>query len=100
MIESFPNLVHYHDQQIASRSLSQKLGLEQTVTLYAFDQGESISPEVSTADKLLQVIEGRLLLSLDNQKIKLEANSLVAIHKGQVIALEAARPSKLLQIDF
>ncbi|MGT2928936.1 acetate kinase [Streptococcus dentasini] len=100
MIESFSHLVSYYKQQIASRSLSQKLGLDQTITLYAFDKGENISEEVSTGDKLLQVLEGQLLVSLDHQAIQLKKDSLLAIHKGQRLALEACEQSKLLQIDF
>ncbi|MFC3931946.1 acetate kinase [Streptococcus dentapri] len=100
MIENFPNLVNYYDQQIASRSLSQKLSLDENITLYAFDQGESISRETSTNNKLLQIVEGRILLNCNQEKVELKKETLIAIHQGQVFGLEAIEPSKLLLIDL
>ena len=92
-------LVSYHDYQITSRSLSKKLSLNQAVTLYAMDKGETISQETSPKSKLLQVLEGELEISYEETSEHLIPNQLLMIEANQLHAIKALTPTKWLQIE-
>ncbi|KGR73396.1 acetate kinase [Streptococcus phocae subsp. salmonis] len=98
MIENLLDLIRYHDQQIASRSLSGKLGLNQAVTLYAMDQGETISNESSPKAKLILVLEGQLGITQEAQDIQLSAGGVISLMPEQVHHLTAITQCKYLQI--
>ncbi|OZV23262.1 acetate kinase [Streptococcus sobrinus] len=94
------NLVNYHDYQITSRSLSQKLGLDQVVTLYAMDKAETISQESSPSPKLIQVLEGQLKVSLAEEEAELlKPNELLTVPALKLHALKAVEKTKFLQIE-
>lgn len=100
MIDNILDLITYHEGQIASRSLSKKLGLSNSVLLFAFDKGESISSEKSSCDKVIQVLNGRLEVTLEEQSFLLEANSLMAIPSEKPHTFLAHERSKVLQIEL
>ncbi|MBJ8326479.1 cupin domain-containing protein [Streptococcus pacificus] len=100
MFENLLTAITYHDQQIASRNLSKKLGLKETLVLYAMAKGETISNESSPNTKLLMVLEGRLLLTKDEDSQLLEANSLTTIPANQRHHLKADTNTKLLQLEL
>ena len=94
------NLVNYHDYQITSRSLSQKLDLDQAVTLYAMDKDETISQESSPSPKLIQVLEGQLAVSLAEEEAELlKPNELLTVPALKLHALKAVEKTKFLQIE-
>ncbi|KXT78168.1 acetate kinase [Streptococcus sp. DD13] len=94
-------LVTYHEEQIVSRSLSKRLGIISSVTLYAMDQKESISKETSPQPKLLQVLEGRLAVTLEEGTVEiLETGELLSIAAQQLHSLNAITPCKFLQIEL
>ncbi|HEL1204623.1 acetate kinase [Streptococcus equi] len=100
MLADLLELVRYHDDQIASRSLHQSLGFKQSVVLYAMYQGETISNESSPEGKLLLVLEGRLLVSLTDQAHDMKAGGLISISAHQSYHLEATTNCKYLQIEM
>ncbi len=93
------NMIRYHEGQIASRSLSAKLGLDQAMTLYAMAEGESISREVSDQTKLIQVLEGQLLVTYDDgHQDELTGGDLVSLATGQGHTLTATEDTKFWQL--
>ncbi len=94
-------MVNYHDYQITSRSLSQKLDLDQAVTLYAMDKDETISQESSPSPKLIQVLEGHLAVSLAEEEDQvLNSNELLVVPALKLHALKAVERTKYLQIEL
>ncbi|EJN93563.1 acetate kinase [Streptococcus ratti] len=99
MIDNLLELVKYHDGQIASRSLTKKLGMNNPITLYAMPAGESISNESSKLCKLIQVLEGSLQVEIAGEKHILNHQGLISIAANQVHNLYALKDTKLLQIE-
>ncbi len=99
MIPNLLEMIHYHEHQIASRSLSKKLELNQSIVLYAMDEGESISKETSPRDKLIMILEGQLQLSYADNKQLLEKEALIKVEANTLHHLEALKPCKFLQIE-
>ncbi|KRL84792.1 acetate kinase [Ligilactobacillus apodemi] len=98
---NLPELVNYHNQQIASRSLAKKLGITAQMLVYALDEGESISQESSSQVKLIEVLEGDLAVELaDNTKETLSALDLLTIPAGQKHGLMALTRCKFLQLEL
>lgn len=101
MILSPAELINYHEQQITSRSLSRKLGIDAPMTLYALDQAETISNETSTLVKLIQILEGRLEVTIEpGDKSELTVGELMMIPAGQLHNLKAKTPCKILQLEL
>ena len=93
------DMVRYHEGQIASRSLSVKLGLNQGMTLYAVATGESISQETSDQTKLIQVLDGRLQVTYDDgESDELKRGDIVSFAAGQGHALAATENTKFWQL--
>ncbi|EHJ52859.1 hypothetical protein [Streptococcus macacae] len=99
MIDNLLDLVKYHDDQIASRSLTKKLKIDNPITLYALPVGESISNESSKWCKLIQVLEGSLQVEIRGDKYVISHQGLMSIAANQVHSLYALEDSKILQIE-
>ncbi|MGT2771975.1 cupin domain-containing protein [Streptococcus marimammalium] len=99
----FPNLleaINYHDHQIASRLLNQKLDIKEKLVLYAMAKGETISNESSPKTKLLIVLEGRLVVTNNKESQSLEGNALFLIPATQEHHLKADENTKFLQLEL
>lgn len=74
--------IDYEDGGIASIALVQRESL--TLTLFAFDKGQSIASHHSNGDAMVQVLEGEVLIQIDGENFVLE--------KGQSIVMPAQTP--------
>ncbi|MCB4944155.1 acetate kinase [Streptococcus mutans] len=99
MIDNLLELVKYHEGQIASRSLTKKMEMNNPITLYAMPAGESISNESSKLAKLIQVLEGCLQVEIAGEKHIINQQGLIGIAANQVHNLYALKDSKVLQIE-
>ncbi|MEX2784141.1 acetate kinase [Streptococcus sp. H49] len=94
-------MVRYHDAQITSRSLSKKLGLSNSIMIYAMDKGETISSENSLRTKIIQVLDGRLEVALADETAQiLSKQDLMVIQQHQTHAFKAIQRSQFLQIEL
>ena len=94
------NLVSYHDYQISSRSLSKKLELDKTITIYAMAKDESISNESSLQIKLLQILDGQLQLKMDGKEELLVEGDLLTIPAQTVHSIFAIERCQFLQLEL
>lgn len=95
------NLVRYHKQQISSRSLSEKLEINNPITIYAMDKDESISKESSSRAKLIQVLDGQLQITLGNDSPEtLSTGELISIPSTSVHSFLAVTKCQFLQIEL
>jgi quercetin dioxygenase-like cupin family protein len=78
-------LVQYQEGAIVSRTIIQRdIG---TVTLFAFDRGESLSEHTAPFDAMVQVLDGEA-------EVTIEGNPL-AVAAGQMVIMPAHKPHAL-----
>ena len=87
-------LVTYQDGQVVSRTLAQRGGI--SVTLFAFDAGEGLSKHTASGDALVQILEGRGKITLDEDEHVVEAGQSLVMPAGVPHALDADERFKML----
>ncbi|WP_225047924.1 hypothetical protein [Lacticaseibacillus kribbianus] len=92
------DLIDYRDHQIASKSFGRKLNIALPFVAYALDAGESISNEVSTMTRLIQVTDGTLTVMTDGPH-PVATGELIVIPAGTLHALVAHARCKFIQIE-
>lgn len=101
MLISLLNDVQYHPEQIVSRAMGKKIGVESSITLYAFFEGETISNEYSEFVKLIQVLEGQLAVQIEGeQAVQIKADELFVVPSKQSHQITAILNTKFLQIEL
>ncbi len=84
--QSLLDLVAYQDGSVVSRTLLKVP--KGTITLFAFDKGQSLSEHTTPHDALVQVLDGRFEITL--------AGEPKTVAQGQVLLLPANVPHALL----
>lgn len=84
------------DRGIASRVLAKTTG--GTVTLFAFDTGESLSEHTAPFDALVLVLEGALTLTIGGTPIDAQPGTVVRMPAGIPHAVDAPVPARMLLI--
>ena len=83
-------------QGIASRVLARSSG--GSVTLFAFDAGQGLSEHTSPFEALVQVLEGRLVLTIGGAAVDALPGTVVRMPAGVPHALDAPVPARMLLI--
>ena len=87
-------LVSYQDGSIVSRAIvSGKAG---TLTLFAFDSGESLSEHVSPYQAFLHVIEGEAEVTVAGKKSSVKSGEGIILPAGKPHAVKAQIRFKML----
>ena len=81
-------LVNYQDGSIVSRTLVKKNG--GTLTLFAFDAGQSLSEHSAPFDAVVQILDGEAELVIGGEKVPASA--------GQTVLMPADIPFKMLLV--
>lgn len=88
------DLVGYQEGSIVSRVLvNREAG---TVTLFAFDEEQTLSEHTAPYDALVQMLEGAMEISIDGKPLSILAGNLVLMPANHPHALRAAKRSKML----
>jgi quercetin dioxygenase-like cupin family protein len=93
---SLTALIAPPDHGIASRVLAKSSG--GTVTLFAFDAGESLSEHTAPFDALVLVLDGALTLTVGGQVVAAWPGTVVRMPADVPHAVEATQPSRMLLI--
>jgi len=72
----------YQEGAVVSRTLLKRGG--GTVTLFAFDQGQSLSEHTTPLDAIAHVLEGEALVTI--------AGSPIAVRSGEMVLMPANQP--------
>lgn len=88
------DLVSYQEGQVVSRTLAQQAGT--SITLFAFDAGEGLSKHTASGDALVQVLEGRARITLDEDQHEVAAGQSLVMPAGVPHALDAPERFKML----
>jgi len=86
-VTKIPEFVNYQDGAIVSREIVKKP--TGTVTLFAFDQGESLSEHTAPFDALVQVLEGEAEIVVSGQSHRVRGGEMILLPVGQSHALTA-----------
>jgi quercetin dioxygenase-like cupin family protein len=87
-------LANVSEGAIVSRVLAKSGG--GNVTLFAFDQGQSLSEHTAPFDALVQVVDGCLELTIGGTEVRVGGGEIVRMPANVPHALHAAEPSRMV----
>jgi quercetin dioxygenase-like cupin family protein len=87
-------LVGYQDGAVVSRTLLKRAG--GTITLFAFDEGQSLSEHTAPFDAVAHVLEGDVEISIAGTPLNLSAGQMVLMPANQPHAVHARTRFKML----
>jgi quercetin dioxygenase-like cupin family protein len=87
-------LTAYQEGAVVSRTLLKRGG--GTVTLFAFDEGQSLSEHTAPFDAIAHVIEGEALITIGGTPLTLRAGEMVLMPANQPHAVHAPARFKML----
>ncbi|MFW6048204.1 MAG: cupin domain-containing protein [Candidatus Natronoplasma sp.] len=86
-------LVKYQPGSVVSRTLVDKDTV--TLTLFAFDEEQTLSEHTSPHDAILQVLEGKARIIINDQKYELEGGKTIVMPANEPHAVEAVDKFKM-----
>jgi len=90
----FPEKVEYSPEGIVSkRIIDRPVG---TVTLFAFDKGQRLSTHSAPYDAMLQVIEGKAEIVINEQPFNLETGDTIVMPAGIPHGVNATEKFKMV----
>ena len=90
------DLVSYQEGSVVSRAIiNNEAG---TVTVFAFDEGQSLSEHTAPFDAIVYVLEGDVEITVSGDKIEAEAGDMVLMPANEPHALKATSKFKMLLI--
>ncbi len=87
-------IVDYKEGQIVSKTFVQNRSVSMTV--FAFDKGEGISTHTATGDAMLQVLDGKALVTVADQKMHVGAGQVVVMPADIPHSVEAQERFKMV----
>lgn len=87
-------LADYQEGAVVSRILLKRGG--GTVTLFAFDEGQSLSEHTTPFDAIAHVLEGDALITVSGVPLSVPAGGMVLMPANQPHALHASSRFKML----
>jgi len=89
-------LIQYQEGSVVSRTiLNKKTG---TVTLFAFDEGQSLSEHTAPYDALVYILDGEAEVNVSGKDISMKKGEMVIMPANKPHALRAVRQYKMLLI--
>lgn len=89
-------MIHIQEGAVVSRTLvNQPAG---TITLFAFDAGQSLSEHTAPYDALVQVLEGDVEITIKGTPFQLKAGEMILMPANDPHALKTAQGLKMLLV--
>ncbi|MTD40243.1 acetate kinase [Erwinia sp. CPCC 100877] len=92
-------LINYGSGQIRSRSLSKRLEIELPLVIYSVAKAESISAEMTSLTKIIQIIDGTLEVTLAGNKYALSQGEMLVVAPHTLHEIYGIEECKFLQIE-
>ena len=93
-IFNLANDIAYSKDAVVSKTIIKKpVG---TVTLFAFDAGQGLSPHVAPFDALVQILDGACTFSIEENQFEMVSGDCIILPAGKVHAVETLVPFKML----
>ncbi|MNO30092.1 Cupin domain protein [compost metagenome] len=96
-VVNLQQLISYRENQIASRNLANAASMD--IVLYAMASAESISNESSPSNKIIYVVDGQLIITINRQAFVVNEGDLLVIDKNRDHSIEAPVSCKFVQIN-
>jgi len=88
------DLTEYQMNSVVSRMvLNKKSG---TVTLFAFDEGQSLSEHTAPFDALVQILDGKAEITISGKSLLVNNGEMVVMPANEPHALKAVKKFKML----
>jgi len=91
---NFNELIAYAQGSVVSKQIIKKES--GNVTLFAFDKGEGLSEHTAPFDAMVQVLDGKVEISIGGEPYQLEAGDSIIMPAGISHALKAVEKFKML----
>lgn len=88
------DMVEYQEEAIVSKTIIEKN--TGTVTLFAFDQLQSLSEHTAPFDALVQVLDGEVEIKISGKLFHLEQGEIILMPANEPHALKAIKKFKML----
>ena len=88
------DLVNYEKGRVVSRTFAQNAGL--SLTLFAFDKGEGLSTHAASGDAMVQVLHGKVSLTIGGKEVKAKTGEVVVMPADIPHSVNAVEPFKML----
>jgi len=93
-VAALNNSIDYSEGAIVSRTiLNKETG---SVTLFAFDKGQSLSEHTAPFDALVQVLDGSAVILLDKKPFEVKENEIIIMPANVPHAVETSNRFKML----
>ena len=89
-------LVSYQDGSVVSRTVVNKPA--GTITLFAFDKGESLSEHTAPFDAMVQVLDGSAEITIVGKPYIVRKGEMIMMPAGQPHALKAIEKFKMMLV--
>ncbi|GET34398.1 cupin [Prolixibacter bellariivorans] len=67
-----------------------------TITLFAFDKGQELSPHTAPFDALVQMMEGKATITVGGERAEMESGEAIILPANITHAVEATESFKML----
>lgn len=90
------NYIDYSEGAVVSKTIIKKE--TGTVTLFAFDKGQGLSPHVAPFDAMVQIVDGECVFMVGEEKNRMKKGDVLMLPTGEVHAVESSTAFKMLLI--
>lgn len=88
----------FHQNSIVSQTVLNKGN--QSITLFAFDEGQDIATHSAPIDALVQVIEGNVEVIISGESFNLQEGDFIIMPKDEPHSLKALSKFKMMLVKF
>jgi len=93
-VETLSEMITYQEGSVVSRTLiKKKTG---TLTLFAFDKEEGLSEHTSPYEALVQIIDGKALVTISGEEFTVDEGEVLTLPAGEPHGLKAVQRFKML----
>jgi quercetin dioxygenase-like cupin family protein len=85
--------IDYQDNSIVSKTIT--TNGNSSLTLFAFDKGQSIASHSAPVDAVVQAVEGEVEITISDEKFYLKEGDIILMPKGEPHGLEAKTKFKM-----
>jgi quercetin dioxygenase-like cupin family protein len=90
------NEVTYQKGQVVSKTITKSKYVN--MSLFAFDEGEDLSPHTSTGDALVTVLDGEVTITIGDEVFELKENDSIVMPANVLHAIYAKKAFKMLLV--
>ncbi|MFA5719639.1 MAG: cupin domain-containing protein [Acholeplasmataceae bacterium] len=88
--------INYQPGTVVSKTLYQTKSV--SITLFAFDKGEGLTPHASRGDALVTVLDGEVIVDIDGQESLVKTGESILMPRNIPHGLQAIKAFKMLLI--